>query len=161
MASVTGERLTHTTHLEDLLYNHGERGVELLVSALNASIDMLESGVGSNELKLSTKIDGCFAPDTLVKSDFGVITILEMIQMVRSGDSVTVLGYDMLSGNEVYTTVEPRHTKAGTGDKPWVRVWYEDGSYTDCTEDHLFYTRNNGWKPAAWLTPEDDLLYIS
>lgn len=65
-AAITGEKLTHLTHTEDLLL-FGDQAADMAVRALQDVIEALHGNV-SHSTKLSTKIDG--APSVIAASSF-------------------------------------------------------------------------------------------
>lgn len=99
----------------------------------------------------TVKLHGCFEANSLVTLANGEkIPISE----VNIGDFV--LSYDI--NTDTLVEKEVYHTENGVSDKKWIKLYFDDGSYVKCTEDHKFYTKNRGWVEAKDLNENDIFL---
>ncbi len=154
MSNITGTKLKHTIHLEDLLYDGGDEGADLLIRFIKDIQDQLSGHSDGKNIK--TKYDGCFSPETLVKTkQFGIIPIVEVISKVNSKEHVEVLGFDFKSDQNQFTEV--KNALAKSSKKDWVELILEDDTSIFCTKDHLFYTENRGYVEAQSLIETDEL----
>jgi hypothetical protein len=101
--------------------------------------------------KGSVKLHGCFEKDSLVTLANGEEI---PISDVNVGDYV--LSYNIET--ESLVEKEVYHIENGVSDKKWVKLYFDDNSHVECTEDHKFYTKNRGWVEAKDLTEEDIFL---
>lgn len=99
----------------------------------------------------TVKLHGCFEKDTLITLANGeTIAISE----IKIGDYV--LSYDILTNT--FIEKEVYHVENGISDKKWVKLYFDNNSYIECTESHNFYTKNRGWVEAKDLTENDIFL---
>jgi hypothetical protein len=137
----------HSQHLEDLIFSQKADGLKRILDGLK---DIGESiGTSKGQDKVSTKIDGCLYPDTLIKTTEGDVPFRQIIadfprkKYVCEGKAET--------GEIVQQDIElPRTTGSK---KKWVSIETDDGAII-ATEDHLFKTKN-GWKEAKDLQDEE------
>ena len=79
-----------------------------------------------------------------------------MIDQIKLGNEVKVRAYNVSESTEIFTKV--LHGVSKPSEKSWNRVWFDDESYLDCTEDHKFLTTNRGWVESKSLGIDDDLV---
>lgn len=121
------------------------------VAGYNCSYVAVDSPRSFDEI-LYILMNGCFHPDTLIKTLSGEKKISDL-----SHDD-KVLTYHIEENRYEYVNplwVIPTPHSAG---KKKIKLTMEDGSEVLCTEDHKFYTRNRGWIEAKDLTTEDDIV---
>lgn len=141
---------THQEHFEDLVLD-GPAGLD----ELEDKVDNLVKGLdgGDPNLNLSVKIDGCLAPETLVKTTEGDVAIGQIIADNLKGKSYTVYGKD-IDGNVI--EVEAGIPRVYNGNKDWMTINFENHSSVTCTTDHQFYTQGE-WVRAKDLMIGDDI----
>lgn len=99
----------------------------------------------------TVKLHGCFSEDSLVTLANGEEV---KISDVNIGD--VVLTYDLEKNN--FTTKEVIDVNNGFLDKEWVKLYFDNNTYIECTTDHMFYTKNRGWVKASDLKEDDVFL---
>lgn len=129
-ALVESEVLTHLYHNEELVINDGRKGFNNAIGNLYAVHNALTGGRKSSRVRITEKLDGCLAGDTLVVCKDGVKPISE----ITHEDEVKC--YDVDTGETDY--YNGMYIPPGHNDKRWVELTLEDGSTIKCTEDHLF-----------------------
>jgi hypothetical protein len=139
----------HIDHLEENIINKGEDGV---MEALEYIDKAIEYFVSETDYKISTKFDGCIHPNTMIVTQLGNRSIIDII---NDPEPTLVLGYDNITGNDVW--VEAKLPRINTNNKNWLEIVLEDESTLKCTEDHKIFTLNRGWVEAKHLTSEDTL----
>jgi hypothetical protein len=149
---ITGER-NHGTHAEDMVL-YGPEGLDFTLSTYRDLLDEFK-GHAEGKRNVSTKIDGCFAPPTLIKTSKGLMPIIEAIKRVQGGESLDVHARDLDTGLDTITPILAG--MAEPGEKAWVRVTLAGGGSFECTEDHLIYTKNRGYVAAKDLSVKDEL----
>ena len=100
----------------------------------------------------------CLSGDTIVTTNKGDITMLEVDTLIKSGENLSVLSYD-----ENLKICEFRSIEASDitrKDANLIELELEDGRTIKLTPDHRVYTENRGYIEAAKLTQEDILLSI-
>lgn len=153
-ADISGEKLTHMTHIEDMLLS-GEKAARFAYSTLLSIVSVLKGDTPESEIRIAVKTDGCFSPSTLLLTEQGLQPIIEVIQRVTHGEVVRVKAYDHRSSQEDFAEV--KGASAVPSSKPWVRITTDEGDVI-CTADHPVYTKNRGYVEAQTLTQEDELL---
>lgn len=151
-ASITGEKLQHMIHEEDLLL-HGTDAAHFALKILYDIFETLKGGKGA--FKSTLKIDGCFSPATLIATDRGILPIYEAILLVQAGETLHVKGFNHQSEAEEMAQLVRGITQPSG--KPWVRVHTGYGEFI-CTADHPVYTTNRGYVEAGLLGTNDELL---
>ena len=119
------------------------------------------SGAGEPGIYLSNDKDWgtnpcCLVGDTLIQTENGELPISELVDMANSGTAPLVWTY-----NETTNTRELGVVEAGILSKKnaeVITIHLENSKSITLTPDHLVYTQNRGWIPAAKLTESDDLL---
>lgn len=140
---------THQLHFEQLV-TQGPDGLAELNDKIEKFLATLEGqDVGLNT---TTKIDGCLHPDTLIKTTEGDISIGTLIND-RSGKIYTGFGLD----NGVVKEVTLNAPRVNSGNKEWLTLEFENGSYITCTEDHMFKVKNGTFKHAFELNIGDEI----
>ena len=153
-ADISGEKLTHMTHIEDMLYA-GPKAAEFAYKTLLSIASSLRGDKPEAQVRTTVKIDGCFSPSTLLLTEQGLQPIIEVIQRVSQGEIVRVKGYDHQLEQEDFAEV--KGASAVPSGKPWVRITTDEGEIV-CTADHPIYTKNRGYIEAQSLVQEDVLL---
>jgi hypothetical protein len=139
----------HIDHLEENILNKGKQGV---IEALNQIESSIAYFVDESDYVISTKFDGCIHPDTMLVTNTGNRSIIDII---NDKQPTVVLGYDEATQQDVW--IEAKLPRINSNNKNWVEVELEDGTSLKCTEDHRVFTVNRGWIEARELTVEDDL----
>ena len=96
-------------------------------------------------------MNGCFDPNTLIKTKTGDVKISELTI------DHEVLNYNIETNSFEYAHplwVIPTPHSAG---KDKIELEFEDGTIVRCTADHEFYTTNRGWVKAIDLDQTDDI----
>jgi hypothetical protein len=137
----------HSTHIEDLIFSQKAAGVKIVLDALK---DIGESiGTEKGAGKVTTKIDGCLHPDTLIKTTEGDVPFHRII--ADFPEKTYVCEGKTENDEIVRQDIElPRITDSK---KKWVLIETDEGNII-ATEDHLFKTKN-GWKEAKDLQDEE------
>ena len=139
----------HQLHFEDLVLL-GPDGLEELNDKIEGTIDTLENNSG--RMNLTTKIDGCLAPETIVKTTEGDIPMYKLIQDYNIFKKIyTGYGKD-IKGN--ICEVELNFPRVANGDKEWCLITFENNSYVLATIDHQFKT-DKGWVDAINLNEKN------
>ena len=96
-------------------------------------------------------MNGCFHPDTLIKTKTGDVKISELTTEHE------VMSYDI--DNKQFEFINPLWVvpTPHSIEKEKVELEFEDGTKILCTADHEFYTTNRGWVRADELTDDDDV----
>jgi hypothetical protein len=96
-------------------------------------------------------MNGCFDPNTMIKTKTGDIKISELTIKHE------VLSFNIKAEQFEYLhplCVMPTPHSAG---KDKIQLEFEDGTIIKCTSDHEFYTTNRGWVAANKLNEEDNV----
>jgi hypothetical protein len=135
-------------HAEDVIFWEGSRGAMRALKALD--------NLQNNFKNVTIKWDGCVHKETILETDKGYKSINEVIDLAQSGVVVMVRAHDLANNVDVMTEVI--NTNRHHGNKEWVKIQLEDGSYLPpVTIDHEIYTINRGWVPAGELTDADEI----
>jgi len=86
----------------------------------------------------TVKLHGCFDRNTPITLANGEES---PIHEIKAGD--VVLSYDTITN--VFVEKEVTHIENMLLGKDWIELKFDDGRCIQCTEDHLFYTKNRGW----------------
>ena len=124
----------HQQHLEDLVL-FGKEGL----SELNDKIEKFLERFSSQEKKLKKKkkIDGCLAPETLIKTTEGDIPFSQLINEFNlSGKVYKGFGRDDKTGK--IKEVDLQLPRVINGNKEWCTIEFDNNSYVTCTVDHPF-----------------------
>lgn len=103
------------------------------------------------KLQGTVKLHGCFEKNSLVTLANG-----EQVPISEINVGDYVLSYDIK--NSKIVEKEVYNTENGYSSKKWVKLFFDNDSYIECTEDHRFYTKNRGWVEAKNLTENDIFL---
>lgn len=103
------------------------------------------------KFKGTVKLHGCFSEDSLVTLANGEEV---KISEINIGD--VILTYDLEKNN--FTTKEVIDVNNGYLDKEWIKLYFDNNTYIECTTDHMFYTKNRGWVKAFELKEDDIFL---
>lgn len=96
-------------------------------------------------------MNGCFHPDTMVKTNVGD----KKISTITPNDQV--LSYDIENRQFEWISPEWVIPTPHSIEKEKLELEFEDGYVVKCTDDHEFYTINRGWVKAKELTEDDDV----
>jgi len=120
------------------------------VAGYNCSYVKVDSPRSFDEI-LYVLMNGCFHPDTLIKTKTGDVKISELTTEHE------VMSYDI--DNKQFEYINPLWVvpTPHSIEKEKVELEFEDGTKVLCTADHEFYTTNRGWVRADELTEEDDV----
>lgn len=121
-------------------------------------LDENKDPIFNRDIKLPTlayegtvKIHGCFSSKSLVTLSNGQ---KERIDNLKAGDSI--LSFNLNSQSFVAQVID--QTFVRELNKKWIKLYFDNGSFIECTEDHKFYTKNRGWVEAKNLTDKDVFL---
>lgn len=125
-------------YIDAAVYSIDSPTRDLMTQIKNAAIDKQYRYIVNPcaEVKLSVMGGFCVHPDTRLLHRTGYDRISELV-----GRSV-----DVWNGVR-WSTVEPRQTRAWSD---FVRVALSDGSYLDCTPDHVFSVRHRRQSPTYY-----------
>jgi len=101
-----------------------------------------------------TRYAACLSGDTLIKTNFGDLTILEIRNYIESGKNIKV--NTSLGENNVLSVLNQ-------GFKDTIEIELETGKIIICTEDHKLLVRNKDffyWKEAGKISENDELATI-
>jgi len=152
-------KLKHLTHLEDLIITDGLNGAQYAQDIIESLNEMLQGQTPKKDLRITTKLDGCVAKDTLIETDQGFMPIGEVIRKIQTGALISSVGLDLDTKNKVETPLHVFDVAMGRGEKPWISLTLEDGTILKCTTDHPVYTKNRGYVKAKDLTEDDDIYF--
>lgn len=100
----------------------------------------------------------CLTGDTLVSTDKGEISFIELIKRYKSGEKFKAITFNIKTKNieqEDIIFVDKTRDNANV-----IEIELEDNSTIKLTPDHKIYTENRGYVKAAQLTPDDILICI-
>jgi len=120
------------------------------IAGYNCSYVAIDRVAAFDEI-LYILMNGCFHPDTKVKTKRGDVAFKDLTKEDE------VLSFDFV--NNIYEYIKPAgisETLQSIG-KPKMRLEFEDGYVVECTEDHEFYTKNRGWIAAKDLKETDEI----
>ncbi len=110
-----------------------------------------------------TASNPCFAGDTLVHTDKGLIRIDELVQRAAHGETFGVYTHDATNpdapAERVEVTTPDAYMVTGTNEV-W-RVELQNGMEVRCTPDHGFWTMNRGWVAARDLREDDQVKVVN
>lgn len=120
------------------------------ISGYNCSYVAVDNPRSFDEI-LYILMNGCFHPDTLIKTLTGPKKISELSKDDR------VLTYHILEKRYEYVNPLWVIPTPHSSEKKKIKLTFEDGSEVFCTEDHKFHTENRGWIEAKDLTESDNI----
>jgi ribonucleoside-diphosphate reductase alpha chain len=100
-------------------------------------------------------VNACLAPDTIISTEIGDLTISELSEM---SIPPRVYTYNNETGEVVLET--PSWVGKTREDANVITLVLEDGNELTLTPDHRVFTENRGWVMAGQLTVDDVLLEI-
>lgn len=120
------------------------------VAGYNCSYVKVDAPRSFDEI-LYILMNGCFHPNTLIKTKTGDVKISELTTEHE------VMSYDI--DKKQFEYIKPLWIvpTPHSIEKEKVELEFEDGTKVLCTTDHEFYTTNRGWVRADELTEEDDV----
>lgn len=125
---------THQVHAEDLVL-FGKEGLDELNYKIENFINRFEDN--NDNLNITTKIDGCLAPETLIKTTEGDIPFSQLINEFNlSGKVYKGFGRDDKAWK--IKEVDLQLPRVINGDKEWCTIEFDNNSYVTCTVDHPF-----------------------
>ena len=104
---------------------------------------------------IQPKLDGALQGNTKISTSKGLKTIKEIVDNKLKVD---VLSFNEISNEFEYKPIVGFSNEKCSSYKEWKNIYIDKKFYLNCTFDHPLYT-NNGWKQAAELNPDNDLLY--
>lgn len=100
----------------------------------------------------------CLTGDTLVSTEIGEISILEIISKIDNQEEILVYSFNEASGKlELKNIIKAFKTKE---DAEILEIEDENGNVIRCTPDHKLFVENRGWIEAKDLTENDFLIKI-
>lgn len=121
----------HQTHFCDLVLL-GTEGLEELNDKIDRFLQTKQNkDVGLN---VSTKIDGCLHPDTIIKTTEGDKTFSEIIL----NRNHTYYGYGKDSDGNIKEVELKFPRVSSNNNKDWYNFKFENGSNIICTQNHPF-----------------------
>jgi len=139
-------------HAEDIVFWEASAGAKRAVEALR-------SQASGGHQQTTVKWDGCIHPDTVLLTDKGEQTIMEIVDRFNRNETIYVLGSDLTTGNDKMVMVNMAGAKKGP--KSWITIHLEDGGTITLTEDHEVHTTNRGWIQAKDITSDDDITELA
>lgn len=103
------------------------------------------------KFKGTVKLHGCFEKNTLITLANGEQVPISEIEV---GDYV--LSYDLL--NDKIVEKQVYNIENVESNKKWVKLFFDNNTYIECTEDHKIFTKNRGWVEAINLNSDDIFL---
>jgi hypothetical protein len=150
------QKNTHMEHAEEEVLNRGVEGTRNSINALRAVRDML-SGNATKKVDVTVKWDGCVHEDTIVLTNYGDLTMKDIVNDIDKYPNLQVKGIFIEENSENSCWVDCIGVNSYEGNKLWVEIFLEDGSSLKVTEDHEIHTLNRGWVKAKDLTENDDI----
>ena len=98
--------------------------------------------------------EACISGDTKISTPFGLKTMKELYE-TKKNEKFLVYCYDF--ENKDYTlgwAYDPRITKTAQT----IKVYLDNGTFLECTEDHKILKRDGNWIEAGKLNPLDELM---
>ena len=125
---------THMYHMEDLVLL-GKEGLD----ELNYKIDQFKKEIAntSDNLNITQKIDGCLAPETLVKTTEGDVAFSKLINDYNVLGKV-YKGYGKDDKTGEIKEVDLTLPRVINGNKEWCTIEFDNNSFITCTIDHPF-----------------------
>lgn len=125
---------THMYHMEDLVLL-GKEGLD----ELNYKIDQFKKEIAntSDNLNITQKIDGCLAPETLVKTTEGDVAFSKLINDYNVLGKV-YKGYGKDDKTGEIKEVDLTLPRVVNGNKEWCTIEFDNNSFITCTIDHPF-----------------------
>jgi hypothetical protein len=96
----------------------------------------------------TVKLHGCFSENTLVTLANG-----EQIEISKININDQVLSFDINSNKYVINKV--LNTFKKDINIKWLKLYFDNDTFIECTEKHLFYTKNRGWIKSKDLLETD------
>jgi hypothetical protein len=155
--SVVGVKSGHMSHAEDLVFDLGVEGTRKAIFFLRDVRDMLSQSTGTKKAVATVKWDGCLHPDTVLWTNFGEMTIKQLIENPDIWEETYVMGKDLESDIQIVKLTKLLSGSLSKSDKKWVEVQFENNQTLKLTEDHEIHTKNRGWVKAKDLIPDDDV----
>lgn len=131
-------------HPEDLIFDEGLEGAIKSYQILRSTAEQPEY--------VSIKFDGCIHPNSVLLTESGEMTILEII---KSPNQHRVLTFNFETTTEEFC--DAQYPRINENNKNWVQINLQNGSHLILTEDHEVYTLNRGWIKAKDILPDDDI----
>lgn len=113
-----------------------------------------KSGVGS---KKGLDILACVVDETIIETNKGKFTAKTLTKEFIQKNKIKVKGFDENRNSYGFFDCDGFRV---SGWKECIRLEFDNGEILECSEDHLIYTLNKGWKLAEDLTEEDELLHF-
>jgi len=110
-----------------------------------------------------TASNPCFAGDTLVHTDKGLIRFDALVDRSRQGESFGVYTHDATNPDAPADQVVLTSPEAVmiTGTNEITRLEFSNGMVLRCTPNHRIWTTNRGYVEARDLTPDDQILPLN
>ena len=123
---------THQLHWEDLVLL-GPDGLDELDDKIEGTLEKLQDS-NSDRMNITTKIDGCLAPETLIATTEGDIAFSKIISDYNKGKVYYGYGVNDLTGEIIQ--VELKIPRVKNGGKDWCTIEFDNGGYLTATIDH-------------------------
>lgn len=153
---ITEQKNTHMEHAEEDVLNGGVEGTRGSINALRAVRDML-AGQSESKVDITVKWDGCVHEDTIVLTNYGDLTMKDIVDNIDDYPNLQVKGNFIEEDSENSCWVDCIGVNSYDGNKSWIEVFLEDGSSLKVTDDHEIHTSNRGWVKAKDLTENDNV----
>jgi ribonucleotide reductase alpha subunit len=105
----------------------------------------------------------CLAPDTLIRAKINNeeldVTIEALTEKYQEGDDIKVLSFN--ESNQQFEWSDIANIGITSYDAEVIEIEIEPGNIIECTEDHLFLTKNRGWIRAIDLEESDILVRLN
>ncbi|MFP3906287.1 MAG: LAGLIDADG family homing endonuclease, partial [Acidimicrobiales bacterium] len=105
----------------------------------------------------------CFTGDSLVHTDKGLISFVDLIDRVNEGETFGVYTHDATNPDAPAEAMEVTTPDAFmiTGTNEIVKLRFSNGMELRCTAGHKIFTRNRGYVPASELTADDRIATLN
>lgn len=112
--------------------------------------------IGINEAARVTTVkpSGCFAPDTEIRTDRGVMTIADVFELCGVSLDASEGFHDIDAELKVFdesNTLQPVIKLYVNGTEKVLKIEFSDGAEVTCTPNHKFMTTSGEWKRADEL----------
>jgi len=117
-------------------------------------LEMLQEAGKDRNIVVSS---ACLHPDSNVITNFGTIKLVELVELVKNNNEISILSYDELGSKLVFKKVTwaDKTRECAT----ILKIKLKNGSTLRLTPDHKVYTKR-GWIEAKDLLKSDSILSI-
>jgi len=110
-----------------------------------------KSGVAAKKHIL---IGSCVVSSTIIETNKGKFTAETLTKEFIENNNILILSYDIENDKKTFCSFDGFRI---SNIKECIRLIFDNGEILECSDDHLIYTKNCGYKLAKDLTEEDIL----